>query len=108
LPDHKFPEIRWDEETRRDSLDDLSTEEIQCDFQLLSNQRNQQKREVCRNCFQTGNRGIIYGILFFHKGSEKWDDSIPKVGKKAELGCVGCAWYDINAWRAALKNKLKD
>jgi len=107
LPDHKFPEIRWDAETRRHSLEHLTDEEIKKDFQLLSNQRNQQKREVCRKCFQSGNRGTVYGIPFFYEGSEVWDTNIPKVGKKAEQGCVGCGWYDINKWRAELAKKLK-
>ena len=33
LPDHKFPEARWDAETRRESLDHLSDIEIRRDFQ---------------------------------------------------------------------------
>jgi hypothetical protein len=107
LPDHKFPEIRWDSATKRPTIEDLNEEEIVRDFQLLSNQRNQQKREVCRGCFQTGNRGVIYGIAFFHKGNNTWDVSVPKKGKEAERGCAGCAWYDIAAWRVALQSKLK-
>ena len=106
LPDHKFPEIRWDAETKRVSLEDLSDAEILRDFQLLSNQRNQQKREVCRSCFQTGKRGTIYGIPFYYSGNENWGRGIPKVGKNAERGCVGCAWYDIQAWRAELLGRL--
>jgi hypothetical protein len=107
LPDHKFPEIRWDSETKRASLEDLSDAEILRDFQLLSNQRNQQKREVCRSCFQTGKRGTIYGIPFYYSGNENWEINIPKVGKNAERGCVGCAWYDIQAWRAELLGRLR-
>ena len=72
----------------------------------MSNQRNQQKREVCRNCYQTGKRGIIYGIPFFYEGTEEWDQTIPKKGKDAEKGCIGCAWYDIERWRKALLEKL--
>ena len=106
LPDHKFPEIRWDSNTRRESLEHLSEKEIQRDFQLLSNQRNQQKREVCRGCFQSGIRGVIYGISFYYQGSSKWDDSIAKIGKIAETGCVGCGWYDIEKWRSELAKKL--
>lgn len=102
LPDHKFPEIRWDADTKRQSLEDLSDEEIKNDFQLLSNQRNQQKREVCRSCYQTGKRGVIYGIPFFYSGDADWDSDIPKTGKDAEAGCVGCPWYDINKWREEL------
>lgn len=107
LPDHKFSEIRWDEATKRESLEDLTDEEILRDFQLLSNQRNQQKREVCRNCYQTGKRGIIYGIPFFYEGTEDWNPSIPKIGKEAEKGCIGCAWYDIERWRQELIKRLQ-
>lgn len=106
LPDHKFPEIRWDAETRRHSLEELTDDEIQKDFQLLSNQRNQQKREVCRKCFQTGNRGVIFGIPFFYEGTSIWEVSIPKSGKAAEKGCVGCGWYDLKKWRDELNKKL--
>ena len=102
LPDHKFSEIRWDENTKGENPDDMTDEQIKEKFQLLTNQRNQQKREVCRSCFQTNKRGIIYGIPFFYKGSEDWDDTIPKKGKEAEKGCIGCGWYDIQKWREEL------
>jgi hypothetical protein len=107
LPDHKFPEIRWDDETKRKSLKNLSYDDIKNDFQLLTNQRNQQKREVCRNCYQTGKRGIIYGIPYFYKGSMDWGKKIPRTGKTAEKGCIGCAWYDIEHWRNELIKSLK-
>jgi len=107
LPDHKFPEIRWDSETKRESLENIKDEEINSDFQLLTNQRNQQKREVCRRCFQTGERGIIYGIPFFYRGTANWDETIPITGKRAEQGCIGCAWYDINKWRTEIIKRLK-
>jgi len=107
LPDHKFPEIRWDADTKRDSLDGITDGEIRKDFQLLSNQRNQQKREACRNCFQTGKRGVVYGITFFYEGKETWDTSIPTTGKAAEKGCIGCGWYDINTWRSQLNKRLR-
>ncbi len=102
LPDHKFPEIRWDENTKEENPDDMPDDEIKAKFQLLTNQRNQQKREVCRNCYQTGKRGILFGIPYFNVGSEKWDSSIPKIGKNAEKGCIGCGWYDIEIWRNEL------
>ena len=107
LPDHKFPEIRWNDETRRKSLKNLTDVEIKNDFQLLTNQRNQQKREICRNCCQTGKRGLIYGIPYFYEGSLDWDKSIPQKGKEAENGCIGCAWYDIERWRNELIKRLK-
>lgn len=106
LPDHKFSEIRWDENTKADNPDTMSDEEIKVKFQLLTNQRNQQKREVCRTCFQTGKRGCIYGIPFYYKGDENWDASIPQKGKDAEKGCIGCPWYDIAEWKKQLMERL--
>lgn len=99
LPDHKFPEIRWDEHTREENLETMSDAEIRAKFQLLDNQRNQQKREVCRNCFQTNKRGFPFGIKYFYVGDENWPINVPKVGKTAETGCVGCGWYDLTTWR---------
>ena len=105
LPDHKFPEIRWDQTTKRDDVNSLTDNQILNDFQLLSNQRNQQKREVCRSCYQTGKRGKIYGINHYYVGDENWSNSIPIKGKEAEEGCKGCGWYDLKKWRDSL-NKL--
>lgn len=106
LPDHKFSEIRWDDNTKAENPDTMSDSDIREKFQLMTNQRNQQKREVCRNCFQTGNRGIIFGIPYFYESSTTWDKSIPKKGKMAEKGCIGCPWYDIQAWREHLYNSI--
>lgn len=107
LPDHKFSEIRWDNDTKSENPETMSDFEIKKKFQLLTNQRNQQKREVCRTCFQTGKRGVIYGIPYYYEGTENWDPSIPTKGKAAERGCIGCPWYDIEAWRQALNKKLE-
>lgn len=107
IPDHKFSEIRWDDNTKAENSMDMTDEEIIAKFQLLDNQRNQQKREVCRQCFQDGVRGTIYGINYFYKGDEFWDENIPKVGKEAEKGCEGCAWYDIEKWREKLNIELE-
>lgn len=106
LPDHKFPEIRWDTETPRENPENMTDEEIRAKFQLLDNQRNEQKREVCRRCFQTGERGTLFGINFFYEGGSRWDDTIPQTGVAAESGCVGCGWYDIHAWRQVLNSRL--
>ena len=106
IPDHKFPEIRWDEATRRHNLEDLTDREILQEFQLLTNQRNLQKREVCRSCYQTGQRGYPFGIKFFYQGDERWPETIPRTGRAAEAGCVGCGWYDLAAWRGAVENRL--
>ena len=108
LPDHKFPEIRWDDKTRDENPDEMSEREIREKFQLVDNQRNQQKREACRKCFQTGIRGQLYGINFYYAGNENWDAKIPKIGKDAEAGCVGCGWYDIQQWRESLNNFIHE
>ncbi len=106
--DHKFSEIRWDQSVKEENPDDMTDDEIRAKFQLLSNQRNQQKREVCRQCYQTGKRGIIYGVSYFFEGGPEWDESIPKRGKDAEEGCKGCPWYDIQEWRRQLMKKLNE
>jgi len=106
LPDHKFPEIRWENDTRRDSLEHLTNDEILEQFQLMSNQRNQQKREVCRQCSQSNKRGYPFGIKYYYQGGEEWDKTIPTIGKEAEQGCVGCGWYDFEVWRNSLNKTL--
>jgi len=105
LPDHKFSEIRWDESTKSVNLDTMDDTQIRQKFQLLSNQRNQQKREVCRACFQSNKRSYPFGIKFYYKGTENWETSIPKKGSNAEDGCIGCGWYDLAKWREEL-NKI--
>ena len=106
LPDHKFPEQRWGNDTFTEDLDSMTDAEIVAKFQLLTNQRNQHKREICRGCYQTGKRGIISGINFFYAGNENWPTAVPREGKSAEAGCVGCGWYDISAWRSALNQLI--
>lgn len=107
LPDHKFPEIRWDKNTIEENPDSMTEDEVRQKFQLIDNQRNQQKREICRKCFQTGKRGVLFGIKYFYSGNENWDNTIPKTGKVAENGCIGCGWYDIEAWRDHLNKTLE-
>lgn len=85
--------------------EDMTDNEIKNKFQLIDNQRNQQKREVCRKCFQSGNRGTLFGINYFYEGTKDWAKDIPTTGKSAEQGCIGCGWYDIEKWREEL-NKL--
>lgn len=107
IPDHKFSEVRWDDATKAENPMNMTDFEIIKKFQLLDNQRNQQKREICRKCYQEGIRGTIYGINFFYKGSAKWDPTVPMKGKAVEEGCRGCPWYDIEMWRKALNDKIK-
>ncbi len=106
LPDHKFPEIRWDAATKEINAEDMSNDEIASKFQLMTNQRNEQKREVCRKCYQEGKRGKPFGINYFYSGNEEWPSDVPKRGKSAEKGCIGCGWYDMKKWRESLNNLL--
>lgn len=85
----------------------LTDEEIKSKFQLLNNEIKQYKQEVCKQCFQTGKRGIAFDIPYFYKGDENWDSEIPVKGKDAERGCEGCAWYDFAEWRKHLLNVIE-
>jgi hypothetical protein len=107
LPDHKFPEISWDEKTREKNPDEMTDEEIRAKFQLLDNQRNLEKREACRRVIQTSNVGTIFGINYYLNGKD-WPVNIPKVGKEAEQGWKLCPWYDIEAWRKSLNKFIED
>lgn len=107
LPDHKFPEVRWDKSTAV-SNGQLTVEMMREKFQLVPESINQAKREVCRKCFQTGKRGKFNGIDFYYAGDECWPDKVPKVGKAAKIGCVGCFWYDMSAWRKALNRIIME
>ena len=107
LPDHKFPEIRWDADVKRNDLEKLTDDDIRRDFQLITNQRNQQKREACRSCLQSSNRPGLFGIDFYSVGTQVWPKDIPIRGKEAEVGCQGCGWYDIIAWKAELNSRLR-
>lgn len=106
LPDHKFSEIRWDENVPEENPVDMAPEKVRHKFQMMTTQRNQQKREVCRKCFKTDERGKIFGLNYYYEGTDKWDPNITKTGKEAERGCVGCPWYDIQKWREELQKKL--
>lgn len=44
--------------------------------------------------------------IFTIKGNEDGDTSIPKKGKYAEEGYVGCPWYDIAEWKKQVQKKL--
>lgn len=106
VPDHKFPEDRWDKDTADINNNDMSKDKIKQKFQLLTIQTNLQKQKHCAKCIKTGQRGYPFGIKYYYKGSEKWDKNIPSKGKKAEEGCVGCGWYDLLEWKKQLNHKL--
>lgn len=107
LPDHKFPEIRW-EATTPESNENLTISDMRDKFQLVPERVNQMKREVCRKCFQTGCRGKLNGINFFYHWDEKWPSHVPTMGVAAKVGCIGCFWYDMVEWRKQLNALIKE
>lgn len=84
IPDHKFPEDRWDENTPVNNSPDMSEEEIKEKFQLLNPQTNMQKQRFCSECIRTKQRGFPFGIKFYYAGKEYWDSTIPEKGAEAE------------------------
>ena len=107
--DHRFPMERWGvNEVPNDN--DMNEEQIRKKFQLLkkdsSGNHNLLKSRACERCIVSGKRGYPMGIKFFYKGTEDWPKGCPHRGPDAEVGCVGCGWYDFNTWRNALNKKM--
>ncbi|BAY97112.1 putative restriction endonuclease [Tolypothrix tenuis PCC 7101] len=106
--DHRFPMERWGD-NEPPHLISMSDIEIQKKFQLLkkdtSGNHNLLKSRSCERCINTGKRGTPFGIRFWYQAGEDWP-SIHKRGAEAEDGCIGCGWYDFEAWRNALNLKL--
>lgn len=99
--DHKFPSQRWNK-TESVNHSQMTIAEIKNKFQLLTNQTNMLKSRFCDDCVKTGNRGTFMGISWFYEGNSKWRGE--QMGN--ESGCKGCPWYDIDAWRKKLSDKL--
>ena len=108
--DHRLPMERWGTAESSNPID-MSEEDIQNKFQLLkkdkSGNHNLLKSRACEHCIATGYRGYPLGIKFFYEGDERWPEDCPTSGPGAERGCVGCGWYDFDAWRLALNKKVK-
>lgn len=102
---------RWGSIEQNNSLH-MSEEDIQHKFQLLKKDQagnhNLLKSRACERCIKTGYRGYPLDIKFFYKGDDKWPEDCPISGPDAERGCIGCGWYDFEAWRLALNKKLKN
>ena len=105
--DHRFPMERWGGIEEKNSSD-MPEEEIVQKFQLLKKDEggnhNLLKSRACEQCIKTGKRGYPFGIKYWYEGDENWSPEIPKVGKEAEKGCIGCGWYDTKTWRESLNN----
>lgn len=109
--DHRFPMLRWGKVELANDLK-MSEIEIKKKFQLLKKDaggnHNLLKSRSCERCIKIGKRGTPLGIKFWYEGDENWPDNVPKIGKNAEVGCVGCGWYDFDTWRNALNQKLAE
>ncbi len=107
--DHRVPMERWGESEENNDAN-MSEEDIQRKFQLLkkdsSGNHNLLKSRACERCIKTGKRGYPMGVKYFYEGDEDWPAGCPDTGKEAEEGCIGCGWYDVEAWRQSLNSQL--
>jgi len=90
--DHKIPWTRLDKDIDA-SL--LSNDQIKQHFQLLTREHNLLKDRACSHCKLNNKRPPFLEIPFWYEGDENYRGS-----------CVGCGWYDGEAWREAIKHKL--
>lgn len=108
--DHRFPMERWGESEERNDIN-MSEEDIQRKFQLLkkdsSGNHNLLKSRACEKCIKTKKRGYPMGIKYYYEGDENWPADCPTTGKEAEQGCIGCGWYDFEAWRKGLNSEIE-
>lgn len=106
--DHRFPMERWGG-TEIANSNEMNEEQMQSKFQLLkkdsSGNHNLLKSKACERCISSGKRGYPMGIKFFYHGTEDWTEGCPHSGSGAEIGCLGCGWYDFTTWRNALNEK---
>ncbi|WP_205625967.1 hypothetical protein [Halorubrum tropicale] len=109
--DHRVPMARWGEEEEAIS-EDISDQEIQRKFQLLKHDikgnHNLLKSRACEHCMETGERGTPLGIKFWYRGGPEWPEDVPEEGEEAEIGCVGCGWYNFDKWRSELNQHLEE
>lgn len=107
--DHRHPMERWGESETSNNVD-MSEEEIEQKFQLLkkdaSGNHNLLKSRACERCIETGKRGYPMGIKYYYEGDENWPEDCPTKGKESERGCIGCGWYDFDAWRKGLNSEI--
>lgn len=100
--DHRFPQVRWARDEKYD--EDMSDEELDKKFQLLTRQNNLWKSRYCEHCAKTGERGTFIGINFFYESVSSWD---LRYSNDDERGCRGCFWYDPGKWRKELNVLLQ-
>ncbi len=107
--DHKLPMIRWNEQTRvsQTNYSEMTDQDIRDRFQMLKSSNgsvshNLLKSRSCETCYETGERGTPFGIVFFYAGNGTWQPE----AKDDPEGCVGCGWYDFAVWRDELNTAL--
>lgn len=109
--DHRFPMERWgaSESPHPVNMTDM---EIIAKFQLLkkdtAGNHNLLKSRSCEKCIKTSKRGTPLGIHFWYEAGEDWPANIPMRGINAEVGCIGCGWYNFDLWRAELNWQLTE
>lgn len=99
--DHKFPSTRW-AAGENPNFASMSDEDIRGKFQLLTQQTNLQKERFCSKCLNEGIRGNFFGIKWYSEGDENWRGA----NNSDELGCLGCPWYDFEAWKQSFNEYL--
>lgn len=94
--DHKTEVDHKDGRKNDARVMNTSTQKLE-DFQPLSKPANDAKRQFCKICKETGKRydakNLGYSVSFVF-GGLKYDE---------EIGCKGCFWYDVVAFRQELK-----
>ncbi len=91
--DHRVTPYREEDQEIKSSI---TNEEIKKRFQFLSKENNNIKREICKKCISTGERGIsLIGIPYFYSGTYKYEGT-----------CEGCFWAYPEKWREHLKFEL--
>ena len=96
--DHKIEIDHKNGRKNNERVMNTKTQTIE-DFQPLSKPANDAKRQHCKKCKETGMRfdaKILGYPVSVIKGNLKYDE---------KLGCEGCFWYDIKAFRQALELK---
>jgi len=106
--DHRFPMERWGQSEPAHNVS-MTEEQIRQKFQLLKKDEggnhNLLKSRACEHCIADKKRGTPLGIKFWYSGGEEWPVQAER-GSDAEQGCLGCGWYDFQAWREALNKHL--
>ena len=91
--DHKVPWSRLEQDI---NIAQLTDEQIQEHFQLLTREHNLLKDRACQHCIKNQKRPPLFGISFWYEGGELYQGS-----------CIGCGWYDGKRWRDELNRYIK-